>query len=613
VTLRPQATTWFEVLTPRDHLASALLALSRTKAVELQAHTHFTTQPVTTSMREDLAEYREAQRHYAAYWPPLAHSREGSPRQPAVMLSEALNRLRGWIEDARTIIQRIEQLTEECAALQLLTDLLEQASEQLPPMRALGTAGPLLDARIFVTDTEETPRGVAEGVLIEYITTPQRRYVLAVGPRAAIGEMARLWSADKVRVIRPPPDLPENARAAAALRETIRAHNATIVELRAQLEANGRERGIPEALADLAFLEWFNANVPVLPATENFAWITGWSSDPDCAQLRSALEAGDVPYLLHMPGCPQGLEAPLVLRNPGWARPFEFFARLLGTPGAREADPSMLLAILAPVVFGFMFGDVGHGAVLLIAGLVLRRRYPALSLLIAGGLTSIGFGVLFGTVFAREDVIEPLWLAPLDEPLVLLGASLALGATVVLLGLAIDGMQFTWAGLGVRWLVANAGLVALYTGLLASPFHATALGLVLLGALWFAGGHAYLAKPGTRAAAAGRAVGELAETTLQLIVNTLSFLRVGAFALAHAGLSVAVVGLAEASSGIGTLVVLIIGNLFIIALEALVVGIQTTRLVLFEFFVRFLHGAGRPFRPLPAASSLQHDRKGDRQ
>ena len=98
---------------------------------------------------------------------------------------------------------------------------------------------------------------------------------------------------------------------------------------------------------------------------------------------------------------------------------------------------------------------------------------------------------------------------------------------------------------------------------------------------------------------AGEAFTELFESIFQILVNTLSFVRVGAFALAHAGLSLAVVGLAEApASPIGKAVVLVLGNALIIVLEGLVVGIQTTRLVLFEFFIRFMRAEGRPFRPL---------------
>src|SRR5208283_2574891 len=96
-------------------------------------------------------------------------------------------------------------------------------------------------------------------------------------------------------------------------------------------------------------------------------------------------------------------------------------------------------------------------------------------------------------------------------------------------------------------------------------------------------------------------------------INTVSFVRVGAFALAHAGLGFAVAGLA-ASLGAATnlraasWLMLAAGNLLIIAIEGLVVGIQTTRLVLFEFFIRFLRGSGRAFRPLPlpiAAANLK--------
>jgi V/A-type H+-transporting ATPase subunit I len=86
---------------------------------------------------------------------------------------------------------------------------------------------------------------------------------------------------------------------------------------------------------------------------------------------------------------------------------------------------------------------------------------------------------------------------------------------------------------------------------------------------------------------------------MQLLVNTLSFARVGAFALAHASLSEAVVSMADAAPLLAGALILVLGNLLIIVLEGLVVSIQTTRLVLFEFFNRFLRGTGRVFRPLP--------------
>ena len=101
--------------------------------------------------------------------------------------------------------------------------------------------------------------------------------------------------------------------------------------------------------------------------------------------------------------------------------------------------------------------------------------------------------------------------------------------------------------------------------------------------------------------AAAAALGELIERTLQILINTVSFARVGAFALVHAGLSSAAVTLAAATGSlVGAIVVLVAGNLLILLLEGLVVSVQTTRLVLFEFFTRFFKPEGRAFRPLLA-------------
>ena len=108
-----------------------------------------------------------------------------------------------------------------------------------------------------------------------------------------------------------------------------------------------------------------------------------------------------------------------------------------------------------------------------------------------------------------------------------------------------------------------------------------------------------------RVSAAVAGLGLWLEHTLQLLINTLSFARVGAFALAHAGLSSAVVMLATGTAWWAQILILIAGNLLILTLEALVVLIQTTRLLLFEFFTRFLSGSGRPFLPLPLPPSAR--------
>jgi V/A-type H+-transporting ATPase subunit I len=350
-------------------------------------------------------------------------------------------------------------------------------------------------------------------------------------------------------------------------------------------------------LAGFAFLNWLVAHVPRLSATEHFAWVTGWSADRDGTTLEAALSGAGLPHLLHFPEAPPSFDAPVVLANPLWLRPFEIFVRLLGTPRVGEADPTAVLAALAPLLFGFMFGDVAQGVVLVIAGAALWRRAPALRLLVPGGLSAIAFGFAFGSVGARDDLLRPLWVQPLAAPLLILATTVMFGAVVLLGGMTLDALEHLWRGQGREWLRHRGGLVLAYLGFVGCLFSPRTLMLSAAGLTW-----ALLGPVIATGSIAGftKSLGESIETVLQLLINTISFARVGAFALAHAGLCAAIVGVASAArSAIGYAIVLLIGNILILVLEGLVVAIQTTRLVLFEFFIRVLRADGRPLRPLP--------------
>ena len=176
------------------------------------------------------------------------------------------------------------------------------------------------------------------------------------------------------------------------------------------------------------------------------------------------------------------------------------------------------------------------------------------------------------------------------------------GALLLTLGLVLDALAAWWLHELRRWLLTSAALIVVYLALVAAALEPMpALLVALVGALAFCVGHGLHAG---RATAAFGAIGELVEKTLQILINTLSFARVGAFALAHAGLSSAIVALMDAADGsLAKALVLVLGNLLVIVLEVMVVSIQTTRLVLFEFFTRFLEAQGRVFRPLPPPPS----------
>ncbi|MBU2478909.1 MAG: ATPase, partial [Gammaproteobacteria bacterium] len=200
--------------------------------------------------------------------------------------------------------------------------------------------------------------------------------------------------------------------------------------------------------------------------------------------------------------------------------------------------------------------------------------------------------------FAREDLIPALWLHPVTEPLKVLGLPIAGGIALLLLGLLLNGVQAGWRNESRHWFWREAPVILIYVSIIAMFITPGAKYALMIGLGWSLLG-VFVVGTGNIAVRIGLAAAELFEQLFQLAVNTLSFARVGAFALAHAGLSQAIVSLADVA-GHGGWLVMLLGNLFIIALEGLVVFIQTTRLVLFEFFIRFLRGEGQGFTPLPA-------------
>jgi len=594
--LRPRNASWFELLTAREQLELALRCLADTHEVELQSHSTAKATQLIPRLHAAVDEYRHLAERYAPYWPTPADTHADRERTLEFIPDGALEHLRAWAASAGPLVTRLQQLAHERSQLELLRQLL-QADSALPDLKAFINAGPFLASRAYLLAASE-PLEIPPVVLTQRIDCGERSFLLAVGAPQGIAALDETLSAHKARRFKLPPQV-STTREGSLEQLNLRAGQISTEyrEASSQLEQHNTAHHVSGALADLTFAEWLLEHVPELAVTEHFGWITGWSSAP--GHLEPALRRAHVQHVLRFPQPPAGLIKPVVLRNPRWAQPFELFERLLGLPTASEADPSPLLALLAPLMFGFMFADIGQGAVLLITGALLRRQYPALTLLISGGAAAMLFGALFGDLFARADVVPALWLRPLEQPLTPLAVSLAFGAGVLLLGLLLDALQHYWAGQARLWWATRAGLVLSYLGMIGSPLDFRALWAIPVGLAWFWIGSS-LQAPAGRLAAFLSSIGEAIETLLQLFVNTLSFVRVGAFALAHAGLATAITALAAGvSSKFLGLILLILGNFAVIVIEGLIVGIQTTRLVLFEFFIRFLRGAGRPFRPLP--------------
>ncbi len=598
MSLRPASANWFELLVMRDDLAAAMRVLAASRRVELQSHGEGRAPMLMPECRELLDEFDELERLYRHHWPPPAPHEHDERAEPYNMLQRALDRLRRWAAEARDVVERLELLTARSNDQELLLEMLRDA-ESLPDLSQFSRAGPLLDSGLFLLGSGEWPGSTPGTVITQRVVIPAHRFLAAVGLPDEMSELEHQLHAQRARRLNLPKDLPPQAAdAEVAMRDRLFETRRQIEDAQQALRDLHERHDVADALVDALFVRWYVNSVPEISATENFAWISGWTSVEDEDELQAMLADGGIKGLLQLTQAPAGYEAPLLLKNPRWMRPFEIFTEMLGIPAAGEADPTRVIAIATPLMFGYMFGDVGHGAVLLIAGLILQRRYPVLRLLVYGGAMSILFGFAFGSVFALESIITPIWVHPIEEPILMLLVPMAGGAVLLLIGMCLDALQSYWQHKGRYWWETGAGLMLCYIALLGSILEPRLLWLALVGAIWFVAGHA-LVSPGHRLRAGAAAAAEFVESALQLIVNTVSFVRIGAFALAHAGLSMAVVGLSDATeSAVITAIVLVLGNVLIIGLEGLVVSIQTTRLVLFEFFIRFLHGEGRPFRPL---------------
>jgi V/A-type H+-transporting ATPase subunit I len=604
MSLRPAAANWFELLVMREDLATAVDVLAKSQRVELQSYGETKVSMLMPECRELLEEFDELEHRFERYWP-AARPRQPEQRdEPYRMLQQGLDRLRRWGGATEEIVVGLEQLENEHNDLLLLAAMFREG-DALPNMGQFASAGPMLRSCLFLLPPGEWPEAIPGNVIVQRIATPDHGYLLALGLPEEIGTLEQHLHLQKARLISLPDVLPESAdNALREIDDRLQRLSRRIAELEVELLALHERYDVADALADARFVRWYVSSVPELSATENFAWVTGWTSEMDGESLLATLSSAGIKSLLRVTTPPSGIEAPMLLRNPKWMRPFELFASMLGVPAAGEADPTRILAIASPLIFGYMFGDVGHGMVLFIAGLILGRRYPALRLLTYGGAMSVLFGFLFGSVFALDNVIEPLWIHPFDQPVLILLLPVAGGAALLLVGMCLDGLQAWWRQKSGDWWATSAGLTLCYIALLATIWDRQSLWLALAGAAWFVAGHAVVATS-RRTLAALSAAAEVLQSVLQLIVNTISFVRVGAFALAHAGLSLAFVDLADATPSVpGTLLVLLLGNVLIIGLEGLVVSIQTTRLVLFEFFVRFLRAEGRPFRPLAPLNSF---------
>ena len=371
-------------------------------------------------------------------------------------------------------------------------------------------------------------------------------------------------------------------------------------------------------------------------------FLAGWVPKKESEVFKEKLDRiGGLDVDIEKPDKDAEQSPPVAIKNRGMFRPFEFYVKMYGLPSYREIDPTPFVALTYFLLFGMMFADVGQGLVLSIIGWFIMGKKLKMDLgKIVGicGISSMFFGVLLGSVFGFEDWLNPFWGwvhsktgIPLNEGKLinvedsnvvtyLIYATIGIGAVLVTIAMLLNiytklrqGMigdalfgQNGVAGI-VFYVSVIAGAVGLLTGLydvmsttyivclivipLVLIFLREPLGELIEGKKdWFP------EKPGEFLM---QNFFELFEVLLSYVSNTVSFLRVGAFILVHYGMMTVVFTLADMNPkwSAGYIIVVIIGNGIVIALEGLLVGIQALRLEFYEMFSRFYSGSGRQFTP----------------
>ena len=356
--------------------------------------------------------------------------------------------------------------------------------------------------------------------------------------------------------------------------------------------------------------------------------LSGWIPADTLASIRKTVEdeapmttvmveeTKDISY--------SGIRIPTLLQNNPIFRAFQDIVSMYSLPSYGEIDPSPIVAISFILFFGFMFGDIGHGLMIFLGAMymvkrgIMKRSFG--QVIKSAAVSSMVFGVLYGSIFGMENIIPALWLSPMHDTNKLLVIAICLGVFMISLGLVLnmikqyrardfgrllfDGQGM--AGLMLYWTMA--ALAAIYmTGTkipeLAADIMWGGIGVMMLLMIFRDVLARYLLHQKGEGESAVLNIFEIMHHLMSFVSNTASFVRLAAFALNHVGLSMAVIMLSEMVHSLpGGIVmkgiILIIGNIVIVCLEGLIVFIQTLRLEYYEFFGKFYKGGGNEFKPV---------------
>lgn len=359
--------------------------------------------------------------------------------------------------------------------------------------------------------------------------------------------------------------------------------------------------------------------------TDSFVYLSGWVPKGDKRKVEKIFEKYGHRVLVMFKDVSEVQKyiiPPTKLKNSRLTHPFETLVKLYGVPSYDERDPTPFLGLTYMLLFGAMFGDAGQGLVLLLAGIYFSKRNKGSSyggILTRLGLSSCLFGFLYGSVFGFEDIIPALLVHPIEEINFMLIGSVAVGVILLIISFGysifnsfeqrnMEEGVFGRNGLNglVFYLTLLVVVVKFATGREIIPFYICIMvifvSLVLIVVREPLSNLILKRKPLYHEEISSYYVEsgfDVFETLLSMMSNTISFIRVGAFALNHVGLFIAFQTMAKMINNFaGSIIIFFIGNVIVIFLEGLIVFIQGLRLEYYELFSKYYRGEGIEFEPI---------------
>jgi V/A-type H+-transporting ATPase subunit I len=416
-------------------------------------------------------------------------------------------------------------------------------------------------------------------------------------------------------------------------------------EVRMRVESKRREiQHLKQELSEMrrefdSFEPWVSMNLRIgeakdlIARTKKKSLIHGWIPSDKCQLLKAKIEEvvpAEKIYLKFEDPNPED-KVPAEFKSKGILGPFAIFTNLQGTPNYFEINPTPIYAILYVIMCGIMFGDMGAGAILVFLGFLLTRLRRGLfafssnvmrklgQILICCGVSTIFFGVLYGELFL-VDVTRPIWLRPLTNFGEISIVALIFGSIQIILAFILniinrlrihDSLRAIFSGHGIAGLVYYLAGIALAIAFIRNmhfgvflqqgSFIFTLIALICL-ALIFLSPSIEALKGRHEARFSDKLMegfGEGIETFIVLMANSISYIRLAAFAIAHGALGEAAIIFAPIIGNLPSFVVL---NIIAFLVEGFAALIQSLRLMYYEFSTKFFVGNGVPYRPLKAAS-----------